>query len=182
MTRTPKLALWRRRCCVKKLLLVGAMLVGACCAAAAQTAKVDRIQIDGAGITEVASEKRVQDRDAASGHRIETKGVRLKEATTRIPAIFGTRFGMIYSVVGHPRDAIVSFKRVTIFPQVGLLNPSTGQRTYRQEAMFQDRIGVQSYRGYYLNNEWEVVPGEWVIQVWDGNRMLAEQKFTLYLP
>lgn len=160
------------------------MLVGACCAASGQTVQVDRIQIDGVGITESASEKRLQDQDSASGYRIETKGVRLKDATTRIPAIFGTRFGMIYSIVGYPRDAIVSFRRVTIFPQVGLLNPNTGQRTYRQESesMVQDRIGVRSYQGYYLNNEWEVVPGEWVIQIWDGNRMLAEQKFTLYLP
>ena len=99
------------------------MLVGACCAASGQTVQVDRIQIDGVGITESASEKRLQDQDSASGYRIETKGVRLKDATTRIPAIFGTRFGMIYSVVGLPKGRHRFLQTRDHFPASGATEP-----------------------------------------------------------
>jgi hypothetical protein len=40
-------------------------------------------------------------------------------------------------------------------------------------------IGTTQFRSYVLDNDWEVVPGVWIFQVWYQGRKLAEQKFTL---
>jgi hypothetical protein len=41
------------------------------------------------------------------------------------------------------------------------------------------QIGIAAYKSYSLRHEWEVVPGNWTIQIWYGDRKLAEQTFTL---
>ena len=33
--------------------------------------------------------------------------------------------------------------------------------------------------GYSLDEDWELVAGDWILEIWDGNKKLASQTFTL---
>jgi hypothetical protein len=35
------------------------------------------------------------------------------------------------------------------------------------------------FTGYTLAEPWELMPGKWVISIWQGNRKLGEQQFTV---
>ena len=103
-------------------------------------------------------------------------------ATTTIPAQLGLRFGIEYKVVGAPRDKTVSLKTVTVYPAVGLRSPAVAQPIFRNEGTATPRIGETNYEGYRFDDEWELVPGPWTIQLWYGDRKLAEKTFTVTAP
>jgi hypothetical protein len=33
--------------------------------------------------------------------------------------------------------------------------------------------------GYQFGHDWEIVPGTWTIELWDGDRKLASQSFQV---
>jgi hypothetical protein len=41
------------------------------------------------------------------------------------------------------------------------------------------QVGEELYRLYRLTNGWEVVPGIWTLEIWDGERKLLTQDFLL---
>jgi len=41
---------------------------------------------------------------------------------------------------------------------------------------------VSSLDVYALNEDYELVEGEWIFQLWYADKMLTEQKFTTYWP
>jgi hypothetical protein len=101
-------------------------------------------------------------------------------ATLRtIPAQIGTTFGFRYEVVGRAHAAPVELRQVVIFPSPGL-TPSSSSKPIRQdEFVLQARIGETSYASYTLEDAFELVPGDWVFEIWQGNRKLATQAFRV---
>ena len=60
------------------------------------------------------------------------------------------------------------------------LTPSSSSKLVRQdEFVLQARIGETSYASYTLEDAFELVPGEWVFEIWQGNRKLATQTFRV---
>lgn len=45
-----------------------------------------------------------------------------------------------------------------------------------------ERGEVFGYYAYALNEDYEMVEGEWVFQIWYKGKRLVEQKFTTYIP
>ncbi len=41
---------------------------------------------------------------------------------------------------------------------------------------------VIAFDGYVFNEDYELVEGDWVFQIWLGGKKLVEQKFTTYYP
>jgi len=100
-------------------------------------------------------------------------------ATQRIvPAEIGTTFGFRYRVVGKPEDATVPLKNTIVFPSPGLQMPSSS-RVRKAEFEFQARIGETNTELYTLEDDFELIPGTWVLEIWLGNRKLASQPFRL---
>ena len=56
---------------------------------------------------------------------------------------------------------------------------SSAQLFSRSEYVENREIGAVSLKGYSLDDDWEAVPGSWVQQVWYGDTLLAEKRFTL---
>ena len=153
-----------------------------CCsvAATAQTVNVDRIQIKIYGIYEGNISKTEQTPtgialDIVANHQ-------LVKQTTTVPARLGLRFDFEYLVVGTPQDAEVPLKFVTIFPKQGVRPPKANGPVYRNESARTKRVGRESYRDYGFDDEWELVPGTWTIQIWYQERKLAEKSFTVVKP
>jgi hypothetical protein len=104
------------------------------------------------------------------------------KTTTTVPASIGSHFGFRYQVIGQANGAMVNLKRIILVPQPGIRNPATGNTTVRDEYDYKKRIGDTGFAAYKLDDNWEVVPGTWTIEIWDGNRKLASKSFNLVKP
>jgi hypothetical protein len=151
---------------------------------AAAAAQADRV--DGADITQFGSyEYKVTNTENVSGTATGTiKSVDYKfvSNTTSIAARRGVGFGFEYRVRGAPEDAKVLLRSVTIFPAGGVHDPKSGQTFLRNEYIEEKPIGTLLLKGYSLDEDREVVPGTWTLQVWFGDQMLAEKSFDLTQP
>jgi len=102
--------------------------------------------------------------------------------TTIIPATLGTHFGFRYKIIGQPNGASINLRMINYYPQTGLHNPAVGYGIYRSEYVVQEELGAECYRIYGLDEAWQLKPGKWTFEIWEGSRKLAEQSFTLIKP
>jgi hypothetical protein len=121
-------------------------------------------------------------RDSQGMNENLSTNVRLAKATTTVPAERGVEFGMRYKIDGTPIGNVVSLSELTIFPSPGLHPPTGSQAIHASRTTTNPKIGEVSYTGYRLDDPWELLSGVWVIQLWYGNRKVAQQNFTVTLP
>jgi hypothetical protein len=99
--------------------------------------------------------------------------------TTKVPARLGIRFGTRFRVVGAPANQTVTLRSIWRIPEPGIQKPETGT-LYRQSiAESENAIGALTMRGYTFDAHWEIRCGEWIQEVWFGNRKLLSQTFTV---
>ena len=146
-------------------------------AAYAQTPQVERILFTEYGIYTV--DRDVQGRDVLGINRAAASNVRHAATLRTIPAQIGTTFGFRYEVIGRPHAAWVELRQVVIFPSPGLIPSSSSKPITQDEFVIQTRIGETSYASYTLEDAFELVPGNWVFEIWQGNRKLATQSFGI---
>jgi hypothetical protein len=139
----------------------------------------------------------------ASGRIDEVSNIKLVQSTATIPARLGVEFGFRYKIVGQPGAVpppqagtsilgmqltapppppptpSVNLKYVTRIPKPGMRNPETGNVTLTNVFYQEHKIGEELYRLYRLTERWEVVPGTWTLEIWDGERKLSSQDFLL---
>jgi hypothetical protein len=156
-------------------LLVALMLLAAAAPAGAQ--KIDRIEIVEYGI--FTADKLKSERDANGQLHSIIGNVHLEETTTTVPAEPGVKFGVRFRVIGEPDAQPVTIKKVMIFPSTGLRAPTAPEPLMRSEDTATTTIGETSYTGFEFDDPWELVPGIWTMQLWQGDRMLAERRFTV---
>jgi Domain of unknown function (DUF3859) len=161
-------------------LLFLAALAGDACAQG--SSKVERIEIVEAGIYRAETSGIEQAPGTATRQRNILSETRLLQPTTRIEAKLGVHFGMRYRVVGTPNLATIKLVSVTQYPAPGLKNPKSDKPQTRGEHSLFATIGQINYRGYVFEHEWEMVAGTWTLELWDGQRKLASQTFTVTRP
>jgi hypothetical protein len=110
----------------------------------------------------------------------------LLRSTTNIPAKLGTTFGIRVRVDGSPRTtaagdladvAVIQARMRVTHPPVK--NPSTGAIVTVDEWSWPISLGVPLFGGWRFDDPTEVVPGRWLMQVWYGDRVLAEQAYDV---
>jgi hypothetical protein len=146
-------------------------------AALAQAPHIDRIRVTEYGIYTV--DRDIQGRDALGINKAEASNVRHAATLRIIPAQIGTTFCFRYQIFGKPHAAPVELRQVVIFPSPGLSPSSTSKPITQDEYVLQTRIGETSYVSYTLEDAFELVPGNWIFEIWQGNRKLATQSFRL---
>jgi len=150
------------------LLAVGAAL--------AQTPKVERLEISDFGTYSVDRESKGRD---SHGVKLATgTNIQHQETKTAIPAQIGTSFGFRSKIIGEPEGATVALRKVIVFPAPGL-QPTPGKRVTRDESTIEATIGETRADLYTLEDNFELVPGTWVVELWFGGRKLASESFTL---
>jgi len=114
--------------------------------------------------------------------KVNQDEIKFLESTEKIPAIIGTKFGFIYEIQGEPKRKNIKVKNITIFPAEGLIDPKNNKKF--AQSIFQNELKMNErhYRGYQFDEEWELVPGEWVFQIWYDDIKLVEKKFIVYKP
>lgn len=165
---------------MNRLLLLLSLLVPAATALATEIL-VGPVEIVGYGVFNPrytgSTSNYTSERIAVDG----VEGGRFTEFTTTIEAQPERVFGIEYMINSEPRGARFEVTQVIEIPDEGIKTP--GGRVYKQ---MRDRvdveIGKKVFFGYGFDFPWEMVPGEWAIQIWHRDFKLAEQRFTVVLP
>jgi hypothetical protein len=153
--------------------------------ARADDARIDRIDLVAAGFYDSAAAKVVITAaapTAAGGKTNQLADVALMSETPADTARVGIGFGVRFRSAGEPRGAQATLRSVWKIPAPGINNPTNGT-TYRESvAEFTTAVGGVHWRGYGFDQPWEVVPGVWTIEIWQGDRKLLEHSFTIGPP
>ena len=144
--------------------------------ASAQAARIERVDIVEYGIYTV-NEANCH-RDDQGIQRCDRSDVRHAATTWTIPAQHGVEFGLKYRVVGAPKHAQVTLKRDWLLPPPGFLAPNKPAVT-RLDRTDTVSVGDVTYVSYGFDDPWELVPGPWILEIWDGHRKLTSQTFTV---
>ena len=124
----------------------------------------------------------IADPNSAFGQRrVGGQATKFARLTDTIPAEKGLTFGFRYKIVGEPKDAAVTIKRVVIYPPGGIYNPKTGKTVFKEEADVPRKIGSTAHANMRFGDAGRV-PGTWTFQLWYGDRMMDEESFNVVNP
>lgn len=147
-------------------------------ASASEEYRAERISVLQRGIFEAGS-RGMPSGQSSFGPVTRVRDISLIKSTTTIPARKSLRFGLRYVITGTPIGAPVEIRLVTRFRETGLLNPISGVRHYQSEYTIRSAIGAPAYREFLFDESWEIVPGEWAFEFWQGGRSIGMQKFCV---
>jgi hypothetical protein len=110
----------------------------------------------------------------------------LAETTDRIPLLKGTYFAYRYRILDLPKEEakkpVVELRKVLVHP-VMTLPDGTTSTGWDRTSKGRTSIGqVIAFDGYVFNEDYELVEGDWIFQIWFKDKMLVEQTFTTYQP
>ena len=140
-----------------------ALLLSSGALSAQAPALVSRADLQQCGVYEARPGEREDDLRSPTGKRTIVEDNRLVEETLRIPARAGVKFGCRVVLQGMPAGEEAGFVAVLRLPHAQV----SGSQAYR--------IGEPGYVGYTLRN---AEPGPWTLEIWVGERKLAEKTFT----
>lgn len=99
--------------------------------------------------------------------------------TSKVPARLGIHFGTRFRIVGAPANRLVTLRSVWRIPEPGITNPETGTHYRQSISDSQSRIGETTMLGYGFDAPWEIRCGDWIQEIWFGQRKLLSQPFTV---
>jgi Domain of unknown function (DUF3859) len=164
---------------MKKLLtFTAALLLVAAISSAACAQTIQEIHVINFGI--YRADRFKQEDAPATPARVlgHVANLELIEETTTIPALRGVRFGFEFKIRGQT-GAKVRLKFVILIPQPGIRNGGTGNGLVRGEYFLDLTVGELRYMGYKFDHPWEVALGNWIFEIWDGDRRLTSQRFNI---
>jgi len=106
--------------------------------------------------------------------------------TNRIPIEKNTYFAYQYRISRLPDETrtrpVLELKRIVKHPAMVLPD---GSRSNGSERIIRAKINagqVIALDGYAFDEDYEMVAGDWIFQIWYKEHLLVEQKFTSYWP
>ena len=162
---------------VMRIVLSLFVVLGTCMGTYAQTSHIDRIDVVEYGI--YTADKTNCHRDAQGIERCDRSNVRHAATTLTVPAQIGVEFGLRYRVVGTPVGSPIKVKRVWLLPTPGFMEPGANAPIRRLERVDTTTRGATVFAEYGFDDPWELVPGPWILEFWDGNRKVFTQTFTV---
>ena len=102
------------------------------------------------------------------------------EKTERIPARLGVRFGILYSVSGLSPNRDVVLRKVITHPSMTLPDGKVVAGSAFDETHKAGADGkVGNFTGFVFEKPYELVPGDWKIEVWLDTERLVDQRFSV---
>lgn len=110
------------------------------------------------------------------GERVLTQSNQTLKHTDEIPARLGSKFGMRYRLQGKVAE---DTPLTLLYLTPGVQTPD-GKRHDKFEVVQKLVPGAaQDVMAFEFTENHEVVPGQWHFMVFQGDRLLAEQRFTV---
>jgi hypothetical protein len=128
-----------------------------------------------------AEPKRYRNISATSGYVKEGGEPELVEKTDRIPLQLNRLFGFKFRISGFDDKRTVQLQLVVSHPEITRPNGSTSTGyTYPLVFDVQDGVIVNE-SGYSIDNQYEMVEGEWKFEYWYNKQKLVSQTFTTFM-
>jgi hypothetical protein len=175
-------------------LVIGLMVHTVCLSATASTAlssssqdrssddtpsvHIDGVVLDWAGPYLIAQTRQVPDPREQGGRRSLSSPPAPLPQTDRIAANLGARFGIGFTIRGAPSGRRVGVRRVWHFPPI--TNSQTGVTTSKSENYLTCGLNETCFTGQFLRQEFELVPGNWTVEIWLGTTQLLTHSFELF--
>ena len=106
--------------------------------------------------------------------------IQLIEQTDRIPISKGVYFGFQTRIEPLPGRAFIKLKKIVRHPEM-VLPDGSATSGYEVNETKKVSSGVAfTTSGYSLDEDYELVAGEWIFQYWLEDQLLVEQKFQTY--
>ena len=105
--------------------------------------------------------------------------VRLALSTDTIPAKQHVKFGFQYHVTGLADGTLIELRKVTRYPPPGPKPPSAAEPILSYDRTVRCIAGRLCSVIYGLDDRWEILPGMWTFELWNGDQKLAEQSFKV---
>lgn len=114
--------------------------------------------------------------DFKPGERVLTRSNQEIETTDKVPAKLGTKFGMRYKLAGKTVDG----EPLTLLYLTPGVNSPDGLR-HDKFVVTQKMVpgAPMDTMAFEFTEPYEIVPGQWQFMVFQGDRKLAEQTFTV---
>jgi hypothetical protein len=108
------------------------------------------------------------------------------KTTDHIPLVKDTYFGYQFRLFKLPPEVMVKpvmeLRKVLIHPEMTLPD---GSKTTGWDRTFKGKVETQQVMaldGYGFNEDYELVEGEWIFQIWYQDQKLLERKFVTVPP
>jgi hypothetical protein len=150
--------------------------------ARAQDTRVDRLEIIESGFYDAAKTTITGTSPSAgsvTGTVQELGEIKLLPEPPATSARAGVGFGVRFRSFGARDGERALLRSVWKIPPPGIVNPATGSTFRESTAEFATTIGASHWRGYSFDEPWEVVPGTWTLEIWQGDRKLLEKSFEI---
>ena len=125
----------------------------------------------------------IDDPSTSTGKAVSKPVIELVKSTERIPLMKGAQLYLQYRLWYLPeRPAYIDLRRVLKHPEMKLPDGSVATGS---DYMLKQRVSVNQaigYTGYGLDEDYELVEGDWVFEIWYQGEKVIEQKFTTYWP
>jgi hypothetical protein len=104
------------------------------------------------------------------------------KTTRTVLAQLGARFGFRYRVFGTPPGVHAPLKMVWKFPPPGIVGSDPTRRVQREVVEFEAASDDDYVLTMSLESISDLVPGIWTLEIWSGEKKLAEQTFEVLPP
>jgi len=125
----------------------------------------------------------VNDPSTSTGKAVSSPVIQQVKSTQRIPLVKGAQMYLQYRIWSFPdTPAFVDLRRTLKHPPMTLPD---GTVSTGSDYTMKGRVSVNQvvgYTGYGLDEEYELVEGDWVFEIWFDDKKIIEQKFTTYRP
>jgi len=175
---------------MKKILWLSFLLLGACSAADEQAVtQLPEAKKQATGrvlqyglYTLVSGGEVVDDPKTTTGKGVSKPVITRDRTVERIPLVRDKYMAYQYRLSDLPGKGRVKLRRVLKHPVFNLPDGSTSTGSDFTVIKKLDRGKVFAYDAYALNEDYEMVEGEWFFQIWYKGKKLVEQRFTTYHP
>jgi len=125
----------------------------------------------------------VDNPNTSTGKSVVNPVIELVESSERIPLIKGVQIYLQYRLWYLPdQPTYIDLRRVLKHPEMKLPN---GTVATGSDYMMKQKVSVNQaigYTGYGLDEDYELVEGDWVFEIWYQGKKMIDQKFTTYWP
>jgi S1-C subfamily serine protease len=139
---------------------------------------IERVEILKVGIYTSSPIRVIKDPTMATGQRNEMDQTTLVQETTTIPMKDDIWFGLDAQPVGSPNGANVPMTVVWRYPNPGIRG-ADGTQKLTDTYVINVPLGASTFYGFHVGDRRGLPTGKWTVELWNGNRTLASQTFTV---
>ncbi len=129
------------------------------------------------GILKVEKEIRNHTASGSADHVTEVLYKNVSNTTNIIPLKKGLTFGYVFKILPNTKSETIEIYVIGIHPAMKKQSHSKIETSYKYKDSIQ--LGKERYAGYTFNEDYEMVEGDWKIQIWFNERMLCEKSFKV---